>query len=151
MKKNHSEDNARDWAIWYDEFLAPGERFDKQIEDAIASCGIFALAVTPIILEKGNYIETDEFSYAIGANKPIFPVEMVPTEEERLIDNEKFKDYFEHYQQIPYNRFPVLNSLYELMAWLMFSHLCFFTFTLCALVQKVIVDKRFNMVYNLYE
>lgn len=100
MKKNHSEDNARDWAIWYDEFLAPGERFDKQIEDAIASCGIFALAVTPIILEKGNYIETDEFPYAIGANKPFFPVEMVPTEEERLIDNEKFKDNYEHYQQI---------------------------------------------------
>ena len=76
----HQNDFCRDIAIWYDEFLTPGEDFNAAIIRALEKSGLFVLAVTPHLLETGNYVMTQEFPAARGAGKPILPVEMDPTD-----------------------------------------------------------------------
>ena len=72
MRLIHENDFCRDIAIWYDEFLTPGEDFNAAITQALEKSGLFVLAVTPHLLEKPNY--------ARDAGKPILPVEMDPTD-----------------------------------------------------------------------
>ena len=47
----HENKQFRDIAIWYDEFLVPGENYNDAIRDAFEKSGLFALAVTPSLLE----------------------------------------------------------------------------------------------------
>ena len=80
MRLIHENDFCRDIAIWYDEFLTPGEDFNAAITQALEKSGLFVLAVTPHLLETGNYVMTQEFPAARGSGKPILPVEMDPTD-----------------------------------------------------------------------
>ena len=52
MRLIHSNPQCRDIAIWFDEFLTPGESFRENIEKMLNDCRLFALLVTPQILEK---------------------------------------------------------------------------------------------------
>ncbi len=79
MKLIHQNDFCRDIAIWYDEFLTPGENFNDSIRQAIDKCNLFALAVTPNLLEKGNYVLENEYPHAVTTHKPILAVELEPT------------------------------------------------------------------------
>ena len=54
MRLIHKNDFCRDIAIWYDEFLTPGENFNKSIEGAIKKSKFFALAVTPNLVNEEN-------------------------------------------------------------------------------------------------
>jgi hypothetical protein len=47
MKIIHSNEKFRDIAIWYDEFLTPGENFNNEIMDALNKSDLFTLVVTP--------------------------------------------------------------------------------------------------------
>ncbi|MBQ7324401.1 MAG: toll/interleukin-1 receptor domain-containing protein [Clostridia bacterium] len=76
----HQNDFCRDIAIWYDEFLNPGENFNDAIRDAIDKSKLFALAVTPNLLEEGNYVLEHEYPHALTADKPIMAVELQPTD-----------------------------------------------------------------------
>lgn len=80
MRLIHNDALCRDVAIWYDEFLTPGEDFNDTIADALQKSQLFVLAVTPNVVNEINYIMTTEYSMARGANKPILPVELVPTD-----------------------------------------------------------------------
>lgn len=80
----HQNDFCRDIAIWYDEFLVPGENFNQAIADAMERCQLFTLAVTPNIMEPGNYVMTTEYPEAKKTGKPILPVELVPTDHKAL-------------------------------------------------------------------
>ena len=80
MRLIHENDFCRDIAIWYDEFLTPGEDFNAAITQALEKSGLFVLAVTPHLLENPNYVMTEEFPRARAAGKPILPVEMGPTD-----------------------------------------------------------------------
>ena len=42
------------------------------------------MAVTPNILEDGNYVHTIEYPFAKTAEKPILPVKIVPTNRKRI-------------------------------------------------------------------
>ena len=84
MKLIHKNEFCRDIAIWYDEFLTPGENFNEEISQFIAKSCIFALAVTPNILEENNYVLTQEYPMAIKSGKRILPVEMVKTNAKEL-------------------------------------------------------------------
>ena len=93
MKLIHKNEFCRDVAIWYDEFLTPGENFNKSIEDALNKSKLFALAVTPSLLEKSvdkdgneceNYIVTTEYPMAKKADKLILPAELVETDKDKL-------------------------------------------------------------------
>lgn len=80
----HKNDFCRDIAIWYDEFLTPGENFNEAIGEALKKCALFALAVTPNIVENGNYVMAIEYPEAQKVGKPILPMEMETTDKQRL-------------------------------------------------------------------
>lgn len=84
MRLIHKNDFCRDIAIWYDEFLTPGENFNEAIAEALNKCSLFTLAVTPNVVEPGNYVMSLEYPEAKKSGKPILPVELVPTDREVL-------------------------------------------------------------------
>ena len=73
MRLIHKNPGYRDIAIWYDEFLTPGESFRENIEKMVNDCDLFTLLVTPRILEKvtdedgtlrDNYVVSTELPLA---------------------------------------------------------------------------------------
>lgn len=84
MRLIHKNAFCRDIAIWYDEFLTPGEDFNRAIADALQKCSLFTLAVTPNLLEPGNYVMAQEYPEAKRAGKPVLPVELAPTDRAAL-------------------------------------------------------------------
>ena len=84
MKLIHSNPQCRDIAIWYDEFLTPGENFNDAIRAALEKSDLFALAVTPNLINEINYILTTEYPAARELEKDILPAEMLPTDRARL-------------------------------------------------------------------
>ncbi len=79
MRLIHSNPLCRDIAIWYDEFLTPGENFNESIRAALEKSELFALAVTPNLINEINYILTTEYPMACEMGKKILPVEMCKT------------------------------------------------------------------------
>lgn len=94
MSLIHKSDFMRDIAIWYDEFLTPGEDFNDEISENLLKSKLMALVVTPNINErygeKGNYVIEEEYPRAVKENKPVLPIEAVKTNKEELKNN--FKD-----------------------------------------------------------
>ena len=81
MRLIHSHEKFRNISIWFDEFLIPGEDFDENIRKALAKSKLFALLVTPNLLENPNYVMTDEYPEACRKDAlAILPVEMVKTD-----------------------------------------------------------------------
>ncbi|MBQ8896401.1 MAG: tetratricopeptide repeat protein [Clostridia bacterium] len=93
MRLIHKNDFCRDIAIWYDEFLTPGENFNDNIRKALDKSGLFVLAVTPSLLEPRidkegiehkNYIEEHEYPMAKERESEgkiaILPAELVKTD-----------------------------------------------------------------------
>ena len=88
MKLIHKHPKFRDIAIWYDEFLTPGESFQNNILKIIKDSKLFTLLVTPNLLEridgKPNYIMAHEYPDAKKAEIDILPTEMEETDKELL-------------------------------------------------------------------
>lgn len=84
MRLIHKNDFCRDIAIWYDEFLTPGENFNQAIEEALQKSNLFALVVTPNLVNETNYVMNIEYPAAREWGKSIFPVKMLPTDEKKL-------------------------------------------------------------------
>ncbi len=74
MEKIHREDFCRDVAIWYDEYLVPGESWRKGIKEALAGCDLFVLNVTPKLLAAGNFVWREEYPSARKSGRPILSV-----------------------------------------------------------------------------
>lgn len=93
MRLIHATPECRDIAIWYDEFLTPGESFSANIEKAMQESRLFALLVTPSLLEepggKQNFVMRVEYPAARAAKMNILPAEMEKTDRARLC--EKFE------------------------------------------------------------
>lgn len=90
MRLIHQKRFCQDIAIWYDEFLTPGEDFNDAIEAAMKKSGIFAMVVTPNLVNEENYVLSTEYPMARREGMPILPVELVPTDRKNL--EEKFAD-----------------------------------------------------------
>ena len=86
MRLIHKNEFCRDTAIWYDEFLTPGENFNKEIGAAMKKSRLFALVVTPNLLEDPNYVQTHEYPSAVKQEKDILAVIAKDTDAEKLID-----------------------------------------------------------------
>ena len=84
MRLIHRNPFTRDIAIWYDEFLTPGEDFNESIKAAFEKSGLFSMVVTPSLLEKPNYVMTTEYPMAVEAGKTILPIMAVPTDRDEL-------------------------------------------------------------------
>ena len=80
----HSNQEFSTVAIWYDEFLTLGEDFNDSIKEAIRKSAMCTLAVTPSILESGNFILEHEYDMMRSENKYILPVELEETDKESL-------------------------------------------------------------------
>ncbi len=89
MKLIHKNELCRDIAIWYDEFLVPGEPFDEAIKEALGKSDLFALLVTPNLINEDNYVKNVEYPKAREAKKTILAAESVYTERKEL--EEKFE------------------------------------------------------------
>lgn len=84
MRLIHQNEFCRDVAIWYDEFLTPGENFNDAIREALEKSHLFVMAVTPNLVSEPNYIQSTEYPMARDSGKPILPAELVPTDRTRL-------------------------------------------------------------------
>jgi len=84
MELIHAEPFFRDVAIWYDEYLVPGESFSDAISNAMKNSQLFALAVTPNLVNETNYVMTTEYPEAIRLNMPVIGVELKRTDGEAL-------------------------------------------------------------------
>ena len=84
MRLIHKDDSCRDIAIWYDEYLVPGENFNNSILNAIRISDLFVMVITPNILTEDNYVINCEYPYAATLGKQVIPVEMVSTPRNEL-------------------------------------------------------------------
>ena len=89
MQLIHKNDFCRDIAIWYDEFLTPGENFNDAIKHALDKSDLFIMTVTPNLVSEQNYVMTIEYPMARKAGKHIIPAEMVKTDHDAL--HQKFE------------------------------------------------------------
>ena len=92
MRLIHRNPLCRDIAIWYDEFLTPGEDFNQAIRKMLQKSDLFALVVTPNLINEINYVMTTEYPAARKQGKPVLPVEMEETDRSMLE---------EHYEALP--------------------------------------------------
>ena len=94
MRLIHKNPEYRDIAIWYDEFLTPGESFKQNIDKAMQQSKLFTLLVTPSLLEyvdgKPNFVMGVEYPAAKSAGMGVLPAEMVETDKAEL--REKYAD-----------------------------------------------------------
>ena len=84
MRLIHKSPFARDIAIWYDEYLTPGEDFNESIRHAFEKSDLFALVVTPNLLEQANYVMRVEYPMANETGKKILPIMSVETDGDEL-------------------------------------------------------------------
>ena len=88
MKLIHAKPEFRDIAIWYDEFLTPGESFKENISKMLNDSKLFALLVTPNLLEepegKPNFVMKEEYPMAKEKAMNILPAEMEDTDKDEL-------------------------------------------------------------------
>ena len=86
MRIIHSKPECRDIAIWYDEFLTPGESFRENIDKILADSKLFTLLVTPNLLEDHNFVMDNEYPAAIKSGISIIPAEMEDTDHNTLAE-----------------------------------------------------------------
>ena len=88
MQIIHSNPLCQNIAIWYDEFLTPGESFKENINKILENSKLFALLVTPSLLEepdgKPNFVMENEYPEAKKSGIEILPAEMVETNSDSL-------------------------------------------------------------------
>ena len=86
MRLIHQNPFCERVAIWYDEFLTPGESFNEAIKSALRKSSLFSLVVTPNLICEKNYVMEVEYPLAQQEKKRILPVEMAETSLEGLRD-----------------------------------------------------------------
>lgn len=89
MSLIHSDPVCRDIAIWFDEFLTPGESFEDSIDKAMKESKLFTLLVTPSLLEENNYVKCVEYPRAVESGLPVLPAEKKKTDRKALAENFK--------------------------------------------------------------
>ena len=94
MRRIHANECCRDIAIWYDEFLTPGENFTRAIQEALQKSCLFALVITPNITEPNNYVILHEYPMAQELKKDILPLECIPA------DGDDLKKCFDELPQV---------------------------------------------------
>ena len=80
MRLIHRNPICRDIAIWYDEFLTPGESFSDTIGKMLSDSQLFALLVTPNLVNEQNYVQSVEYPAARQSGKTILPALMEQTD-----------------------------------------------------------------------
>ena len=79
IRNIHDNPGLVDVAVWYDDKLTAGRDFNDEILTSVRAADVFILAVTPSLLEAGNYVERKEYPTAVEAGIPILPVMVADT------------------------------------------------------------------------
>ncbi len=92
MKLIHDDPICQNIAVWFDEFLNPSESWVDGIRAAMDNSKLFALLVTPSLLERNdlgqpNYIQDKEYPMARAAGMPLLPAELAATDKAALAAN----------------------------------------------------------------
>ena len=93
MRLIHENKQFQVIAIWYDEFLIPGEGFNEAIKDAFEKCSLFAMAVTPYLEEDGNYVMRVEYPMARDRRSENNDFEIIPVEMYEPEDGDEGKEW----------------------------------------------------------
>lgn len=111
IKLIHNFDEYFDTAIWYDEFLNPGENYNDAIDEQLINSDLFLLTVTPNLINEKNYVANIEYPNALKNDKSILPVESVPT------DREQLEEFFKNIPQCidPENDTELNSSLFQIL------------------------------------
>lgn len=86
----HKNPLCRDMAIWYDEYLIPGENYNDTIAESLKKSDCFALLITPNLVNEDNYVCDVEYPAAQELGKVVLPIEMADTDYKRL--KERFEN-----------------------------------------------------------
>ena len=86
----HKDKKCQKVAIWYDEFLVAGEKFNVALRKKIKDSSALLILVTPNLINEKNYVRSVEFPMAKKIGKRILPVEGRPTDEKIL--SKQYKD-----------------------------------------------------------
>lgn len=78
------EDRLRDIAVWYDEYLVPGEAYNDAIRGALLRSKVILLMVTPNLVIEENYVQRIEYPEAVKNGKVVVPIEAEPTDRDLL-------------------------------------------------------------------
>ncbi len=84
MRMIHKNTFARNIAFWYDEYLVPGEHYREAIRTAIRESDLFAMVITPKVLEADNYVMRQEYPEAVASGKTILPAMLLETDQNEL-------------------------------------------------------------------
>ena len=84
MSLIHANEFCRDIAIWYDEFLMPGEDFNASISAALEKSELFVMAVTNNVVNEENYVMNIEYPEAVKSGKKIIPARLEEVDENEL-------------------------------------------------------------------
>ena len=83
--------------VWLDQRnIGAGQRWDSTIQDALETCAVFVIVLTPNSVSSENVL--DELSYAINANKRIIPVLYRNCEIPYRLARIQFVDFTSDYQ-----------------------------------------------------
>ena len=82
----HENPLFRNVAIWFDEYLTPGENWSDEISSAISGGDLVILMVTPNMVNEDNYVIRCEYPACREKNKPCMAIEMAQVSFERLCE-----------------------------------------------------------------
>lgn len=87
------DERFRDTAVWYDDYLIYGERFDKSIEYAISESDVFLLAITKNMVNEDNYVTSVEYPMAKRLNKRILGMVLEDVDQDKIAEKFPGLDY----------------------------------------------------------
>lgn len=73
--------NEAGFHVWYDEGIAPGNEWTDEIADALASCALFVVMITPTSAPRENVL--NEINFALDEKKPFLAIHLEETVMER--------------------------------------------------------------------
>lgn len=73
--------NEAGFYVWYDEGIAPGNEWTDEIADALASCALFVVMITPTSAPRENVL--NEINFALDEKKPFLAIHLEETVLER--------------------------------------------------------------------
>ena len=96
----HNHDEFRQVSIWYDKYLPTGRNFLDSIFKNLDDSHIFGLTVTPSLINRENFVKSDEYPHAVLNKKKIAIFEMSPTDHDSLATNFDGIDKYDWQQSV---------------------------------------------------
>lgn len=84
IRSLHEYDEIRNIAIYYDEFLKPGEDWKDGLKLAIDKSDMFTIIETSNMLNENNFVRKEEYPYAVEKNKRINLIRCEELDEEKI-------------------------------------------------------------------